>query len=389
MLPALSGSSAAAESPPEPCRLAIATGGTAGHVFPALAIAQAWVETGGQVSFIGAREGLEQELITEAGWDFEGLSSRPFFGVSALGRLTVAGTLALAVSQCRRVLSLYESQVVLGMGGHVSAAALLAARSLGIPCAQHEANVQDGLGNRLVAPLTQRRYRGFPERPRKSWGPPPLVVGTPVRTDLIEHRPAPSTSPCRILVLGGSLGNTFLNRQVPALLAALASLGTAVHVTHQSGEGDMAQVRAAYHSLRVEARVLPFIEEMGAAYGEADFVVTSAGGATLAELAVYGPPCLLVPLGAASEDHQRANAEVYAAATGVPWVTEGDWDAHALAGLLHEILGDPQRWRSLLRGLRSYARPAAAQTMVEDLLDLAGAERPEGEAASGPVTPNA
>jgi len=388
-VPQLSGSGATGGSISAPSHLAIATGGTAGHIFPALAIAQAWAEAGGQVTFIGARERLEQELITAAGWNFVGLSSRPFFGVSALGRVTAVSTLAVAVGQCRRAMSRYDPQVVLGMGGHVSAAAVLAARSLGIPCAQHEANVQDGLGNRVAAPLTQRRYRGFPAHSQGFWGPPPQIVGTPVRTDLVEHRRAPSAGPYRILVLGGSLGNTFLNRRVPALLASLASLGSPVSVTHQSGEGEVAEVAAAYRSLGVKARVLPFIEEMGAAYGEADFVISSAGGATLAELAVSGPPCLLVPLGAASEDHQRANAEAYAAATGVPWVTEEEWETHRLAGLLHDILGDPERWRTMLQGLRDYARPGAAHAMVKDLLILAGADRSEDAANPDTFTPSA
>lgn len=372
-----------------PCHLAIATGGTAGHVFPALAIAQTWLEEGGRVTFIGARGGLEQDLVTSAGWDFEGLNSRPFFGVSTLGRLAAASTLAVAVRQCRSALSQHAAMLVLGMGGHVSAAALIAARSLGIPCAQHEANVDDGLGNRLAAPLVQRRYRGFPVGKKRSWGPPPLVVGTPVRTDLVEHRPAPSPDQCRILVLGGSLGSTFLNRRVPTLLGTLASLGKVVSVTHQSGAGDLAQVTKSYRSLGLEAKVLPFIGEMGMAYGQADFVISSAGAATLAELAAFGPPCLLVPLGEASEDHQRANAKMYAAATGVPWVAEENWETDAMAFLLQGILGDPDRWRSILHGMRAYARPDAARSLVQDLITLAEPEAPKATATEEQVTPNA
>jgi UDP-N-acetylglucosamine--N-acetylmuramyl-(pentapeptide) pyrophosphoryl-undecaprenol N-acetylglucosamine transferase len=364
---------------PEPDRplLALVAGFTGGHVCPALAVAEAWQARGGRVLFIGNPARLEAELVRARGWPLAYLDAHPYFGVGRLGRLVAALSLARSTWRCRTLLARHRPVRVIGMGGHVAAGALLAARSLRIPTAQHEANAWPGLTNRLLAPLTDWSFLGFADAAPRLRAARMRVVGTPVRRAIVDlgaapPRPAPGPV-CRLLVVGGSLGSAFLDQQAPALVAALKAQGRPVNVLHRAVAGAEAATRARYGRFGIEARVTAAIDDMASVYADTDFVVTSAGASTLAELAIVGLPALLVPLASASEDHQRANAEAFAAETGADWCTEAAWSAADLARRVAALINDPPRWRARTAALRAAARPDSAERMVDDLVADLGA----------------
>lgn len=185
----------------------------------------------------------------------------------------------------------------------------------------------------------------------------------------MAHDPS---NPLNLLVLGGSLGSSFLNTHVPIVAAVIASLGIALEIHHQTGERDLNHTRDRYLALGLKpARVLPFISDMTGAYGNADFVISCAGASSLAEFAIAGLPCLLVPLASASENHQVANAEIFSHETGVPWVTEAQWKTVEIARLITLLVNAPTKWTNLSHQLRRQARTNSAALLVDDMLDLA------------------
>lgn len=352
-----------------PPRIALATGGTAGHVTPALAVAAAlrrrWPEA--RLLFLGRADGFEARLLAQHGDAFAALPAAPLHGAGRLARLRAGERLLAGVIVARRVLRAAGIDLVLGFGGYASAGAVLAARTLGLATLVHEANVRPGLANRLLARVASAVCVAWPQTagclPARL---APQLTGMPIRPELAAARArvAPPAGRLRLLICGGSLGSPFLNRHAADLAAALRAAGVAIEVRHQAGARPPAAIAAAYAAAGVAARVEPHIDDMAAAYEWADCAVACAGAATLAELAAAALPALLVPLATASDDHQAANAAAFAAATGVPWVRERDWDAAALAVAMLPLARDPARWTALSRRVQAAARPGAADAVA-------------------------
>ncbi|MDX2167197.1 MAG: glycosyltransferase [Deltaproteobacteria bacterium] len=323
-----------------PRRVALAGGGTAGHVFPLLAVAAAYRARLPDVAllFLGAAGGDEGRLASEAGLECAALPAAPWFGVGPLGQLRAAWRVGSSRRAARALLTARGIELVVGSGGYVSAAPLLAARQLGLATAIIEPNIAPGLTNRLLGRLVDRVYLGSAAAAAHFGAAQRLVTGVPVRPDLAAPATARRAGPPRLLVTGGSGGSAFLNRAAPALLAALQGRVGPLAVHHQSGSGDPQAVAAAYAGLGIAAQVEPFIADMPGAYAWADAAVAAAGAVTLAELAAVGLPALVVPLSTASEDHQTANARAFAAAGHGHWCGEADWDRDALAAWLASAL---------------------------------------------------
>ncbi len=353
-------------------RVAVAGGHTAGHVNLALATAAGITRAlpSVEVVFLGGARGPESRLAARAGVPFEAVPSSPYRGASAWAKLTAVWDLARGTLAARRILREQQVRLVLGFGGHASAGAVLAAKSLGLATALHEANLEPGLANRLLARVVDRVYLGhaagasrFPVRKLR-------VVGNPVRGEIAaigdgHVRPWPARG-ARLLVTGGTQGSAFINAHAAGLVSALEGLGCSTEVWHQTGQGSPRTVREAYRRARMAARVDSYIDDMARAYAWADFVVATAGAATLAEIASVGLPALLVPLGVASEDHQRENARDFAGSGAGLWVRESQWDARALAAAIHAILGDEPAWRRACANARRLARSGAARAIAAD-----------------------
>jgi UDP-N-acetylglucosamine--N-acetylmuramyl-(pentapeptide) pyrophosphoryl-undecaprenol N-acetylglucosamine transferase len=353
-------------------RVLIVVGPTAGHVYPALAIADAYRARHPDldVGFAGALDSLAARILGARGYALALVSGSQLVNVGPGGKLAAAGRAVSGFVQARRLLRARRTRLVLGLGGYASGAILLAARSLGARVAIHEANVVPGLANRWLAPFAHRIYLGFGAAAVAFGTRQPLVTGHPVRADIAALAGEPRSAPgrerlARILVLSSTRGERFLAERVPDLLAGVERRGVAVEVLHQSGQFSADALAHAYRLAGVKATVAPYLDAIGSAYRWADFVIARSGAGTLAEIAAAGVPALLVPLADAPGDHQAANAATVAAAGAGIVVREGEWRCDPLAVQVTALLGE-DAWTAAARAARRLARPDAAARIVED-----------------------
>lgn len=354
--------------------IALACGGTAGHVYPALAIAEAYsrCEDNIRLLFISTPDGFAPRLIPSVGHRLVFVQGGPLFGVGWIGKLHTLQQLTIGIIQARRILKEHGIRLVIGVGGYASAAALCAAKSLGLSTVIHEANAVPGLANAVCGRFAERVYLGFASAAQQFAEKKRVVTGNPVRSSIASLRdrqrraPRASGQAIRVLVTGGSLGASFLNHHAPELLQRVASYNLPLTVWHQVAEFDPEPVRNHYAKAGIAARVEPYIEDMGEAYRWADFAITRAGAGTLAELAICGTPALLVPLPHAPGDHQVKNAEAFVGTGEGWWVRETEWQTERLAQSLRALLTDAEAWLSASRQARRWAMPDAAQTLVAD-----------------------
>src|SRR5579875_679481 len=352
-------------------RVVLVAGGTAGHVYPALAVADAYKEQvpSVQLLFFGTPEGFEATLVPRYGYPLELVRSRPIFGENLLGKVRTIAGLGGAVLAARQKLTAAKADLVIGFGGYASVPTILAARSLGLPTAIHECNAVAGLANRLLGRFVDRIYLGFEAAATQFDRRRVVVTGNPVRPDVaaLAGRPRPFPAPghpLRILVTGGSQGSSFLNRRTPPFLKRLAAIGVDLEVLHQSGSEDCHSVSEAYRKAGLKAVVTPFIDDMAEAYSWADFAIACSGASTMSEVAVLGLPVLLVPLPTAANNHQASNLAAFAQVTGVNWQTE--WAPDALFGEMNRLLHDEIGWRSLSQALNRFARREASRAIIAD-----------------------
>ena len=358
-------------------RILIMAGGTGGHVYPALAVARALREAGAAVSWLGTERGLEARVVPEAGFPIDYVRIAGLRGNGALGWLLAPWRIVRALSQGLAVLRRRRPQAVLGMGGFASGPGGLASWLLRYPLLIHEQNAAAGLTNRLLAPAAIRVMEAFPGTFRAGLGA--LLTGNPVRTEIaaIEGagaRYARHSGPLRLFVVGGSLGAAALNRTVPAALASVAE-GSRPQVRHQTGNQHLDVTREAYREAGVEAEVLPYIEDMAAAYAWADLVVCRAGALTVSELAAAGVPAILVPFPYAVDDHQTRNARHLIDAGGAVLLPQPELSPERLAELLDEFIRTGrERLRAMAESARRLARPEATARVAEQCLAAARGE---------------
>jgi UDP-N-acetylglucosamine--N-acetylmuramyl-(pentapeptide) pyrophosphoryl-undecaprenol N-acetylglucosamine transferase len=333
-------------------------------VYPALAVAAAYqtLRPDAEVTFLGTELGFEGKLVPAAGFKLELIPGSPLFGSGITGKLrAVANTLA-GMRAARRVFERMRTEALLSFGSYASAGPVLAARRLRLPIAICEPNVAPGLSNRLLARFADEIFLGWRAAAGAFRGRHVTVTGIPIRRALAEvqtrtlHRQPGAT---RMLILGGSLGSSFLNRRAPEVVAELARRGHSLEVLHQTGASGAGAARGAY-SVDVAVTITPFVDDIVGAYAWADLAISSAGAITLAELAAAAVPVFLVPLAAASEDHQTANARAFAAITGCPWTSEHDWELTRVADDVESLMRAAQRGTELLARLQRAAQPDAA-----------------------------
>jgi UDP-N-acetylglucosamine--N-acetylmuramyl-(pentapeptide) pyrophosphoryl-undecaprenol N-acetylglucosamine transferase len=353
--------------------IAVMAGGTGGHVFPALAVADALRERGVEVFWIGTRKGMESRLVPEQGYAIEWVEIEGLRGKGLAQRLAGPFRLLAALRQARRILRRRRPGAVLGMGGFVSGPGGIAARILGLPLAIHEQNSVPGLTNRWLARVADRVYEAFPGSFPPGRGA--ILAGNPVRRAIAELPPpaerlAGRSGRARLLAVGGSLGARFLNETLPAALAQIPESERPL-VRHQSGEQTLELARSAYAAAGVEAEVSPFIRDMAEAYGWADLVVCRAGALTVSELAAAGVGAILVPFPFAVDDHQVGNAQWLAAAGAARLHLQRDLTPALLAGELRTMLADRAALLAMAQRARALARTDAADLIAAACLELA------------------
>lgn len=347
----------------------ILAGGTGGHVFPALAVAEELRRRNVPVVWMGTRAGLEARVVPAAGIELEWLAVRGLRRKGIVGWLGAPWMLLRSTLQALRILRKHRPRAVLGMGGYVSGPGALASRVLGVPLLLHEQNAIPGFTNEKLLRIARRVMTGFEG---VFEGDKVVFTGNPVRRAIAEL-PARDLSeingrPLRLLVLGGSHGAQALNEAVPAALARL-DRGLRPEVWHQSGERSLAAAGEAYRAHALEARVVPFIDDMAAAYGWADLAIARAGALTVAELAAAGLPAVLVPFPFAVDDHQTANARALVERDAAVLMPQDHLTPERLAATLRELLGDREHLRAMAGHARELGRPDAAARVAELCLE--------------------
>jgi UDP-N-acetylglucosamine--N-acetylmuramyl-(pentapeptide) pyrophosphoryl-undecaprenol N-acetylglucosamine transferase len=352
----------------------ILAGGTGGHIFPGIAVGRELVARGVPVVWLGSEVGLENTLVPKAGFPLERIRVSGLRGKGALALLVAPFRLLRAVWQARAVVRRVAPRAVLAMGGFASGPGGVASWLLGRPLLVHEQNRVPGYTNRLLAMVARRVMVGFPD----AFGTRRVdAVGNPVRAD-IAAIPAPAErlvdrqGALRLLVLGGSQGARGLNLAVPKALAALPAT-LVLEVRHQAGGKMIDDARRAYADAGVGADVVPFIDDMAAAYAWADLIVCRSGALTVAELCAAGVGSVLVPFPAAVDDHQARNAEFLVTTGAAEMLREGADLAERIAAVLARLLGDRSRLTAMAVAARALARPQATGAIADACLEEARA----------------
>ncbi|MEZ5626665.1 MAG: undecaprenyldiphospho-muramoylpentapeptide beta-N-acetylglucosaminyltransferase [Rhodocyclaceae bacterium] len=349
--------------------LMVMAGGTGGHIYPGIAVAEALRADGWRIVWLGNADRMEGRLIPERGYETAWIRFGALRGKGVMAKVLLPLNLLRGFWQALVAIRRTQPDVVLGMGGYVSFPGGMMAALLGRPLVVHEQNSVAGLANRVLARVADRIVTGFPKVIKGSrW------LGNPVRADIValpspDARFADRDGPLRVLVIGGSLGAKVLNDTVPRALASLAE-SIRPSVVHQAGASQIDALRASYAAAGIDGDLRPFIDDMAAAYAEADVVICRAGALTVAELAAAGVASILVPLPHAVDDHQTGNARFLADRGAAYLLPQSELSAERLAGILRGL--DRRRLRDMANAARAQARPDAAAEVAQQCRELAG-----------------
>ncbi len=366
----------------EKTRLIIAGGGTGGHVFPGIAIAEAVEDrTGLELLWIGTGRQVETAALRGRAWNYKCLNVRPLHGVGLGKRAISLLSMPLVIMRALAWIREFKPDIVLGVGGYVSGPVLVAARLLGIPTAIHEQNLVPGLANRLSARFAGKVLVSFEET--RKYFPKNIVelTGTPVRKSILMDRDRHNfrgDGHKRLLVIGGSQGSQSLNRLASSAIKILWQSGIKIEVWHQTGTADCSRVRDAYQEVGLPAKVSPFINEMGRAYRWADLVLCRAGATTLSELTSLGVASILIPYPFASDGHQEANAKLMERAGAAKCFRQDDIGAVKLAGEIEMLFRETNRLNKMREKAERLGRPNATRDIVSILLKNKKGNRPKG-----------
>jgi UDP-N-acetylglucosamine--N-acetylmuramyl-(pentapeptide) pyrophosphoryl-undecaprenol N-acetylglucosamine transferase len=346
----------------------VMAGGTGGHVFPALAVADHLRDRGWKVVWLGSRAGMEADLVPKRGYPVEFIRFAGLRGKGVVRAALLPLNLLIAFWQCARVIFRVRPDVVLGMGGYISFPGGMMAALFGRPLLLHEQNAIAGLANKVLAGVADRRMTGFPDAlKRAEW------TGNPIRADIAAlpdpaRRFQPRQGRLRLLVVGGSLGAMVLNDVVPKALAKLEA-DRRPAVLHQSGTKQIDTLKANYAAAGVDGECVAFIDDMARALGEADFVICRAGALTVSEVSTVGVAAVFVPLPIAVDDHQTANARFLANSGAAVLLPQPEFTPQRLADLIRgftrETLFD------MAQKARALAKPDAARRVADACVEMA------------------
>ncbi|MFQ5662485.1 MAG: undecaprenyldiphospho-muramoylpentapeptide beta-N-acetylglucosaminyltransferase [Terriglobia bacterium] len=350
-------------------KVMIAGGGTGGHVFPALAVAEELRRRhpAHEVFFVGTKTGVEARVVPAAGYRLCTLPAAGFKGVGLGRKLRSLALLPRSLWGSVALLRELRPNVVFGVGGYASAPAMFAAALGRWPTVLFEANAEPGLTNRLLGPLVSQAAVTY-EETVSCFGGKAVRTGSPVRAEFFGVLPKAHQPPFTLLIFGGSRGARALNQAMVEALEMLCKSRQPLRFIHQSGEQDYNAVRVAYARRALRVEVLPFITDMPARFAEADLVICRAGASTVAELAAAGRAAILVPFPHATDQHQLRNAEVLAAAGAVRLLRQPELSGERLASEVLALLEHPERLRGMEAAARRLAVPDAA-ARIADLIE--------------------
>jgi UDP-N-acetylglucosamine--N-acetylmuramyl-(pentapeptide) pyrophosphoryl-undecaprenol N-acetylglucosamine transferase len=344
----------------------IAGGGTGGHLYPGIAIAEELRrrKPGARILFAGRGLPLERSIVERHGYSLLAVRSGGVVGKSIGRRLSGAFLALRGFFEAMRMLQKLKPQAVVGVGGYASFPMVLAAAARRIPTLVQEQNAVPGLSNRLLGRLASEIALTYDDT-RRFFGGRGRLTGNPIRAEFLDVRPTIRGDRWRILVFGGSQGARALNSAVLDALPHLAEERDRLGIVHGTGPADEERVQKAYAASGFAAEVLPYITDIRSAYASADLVIARAGASTCSELAACGKAAILVPLPTAAHDHQTRNAESVARAGAAVLLNEKDLSGPVLAGAIQTLMKDPARIEAMEKASRSLARPDAAARIVD------------------------
>jgi UDP-N-acetylglucosamine--N-acetylmuramyl-(pentapeptide) pyrophosphoryl-undecaprenol N-acetylglucosamine transferase len=367
-------------------KLLIAGGGTGGHVFPMLAVAQEWLRridpgatptsavdiTKREVVIVGTELGLEARLVPQAGLPLQTIRVAGLKGIGGVKFLKNAAMLPASAWDSRKILRRDRFVAAFGVGGYASGPVIALAAFHRVPTVIFEPNIEPGFTNRVLAGIATRVATGFDET-AKRLGKKAVVTGIPVRREFFTTPVREHVPPLNILITGGSRGALPINRAVVDSLDLLAARKNQLFIVHQTGERDYNAVRVAYARREFNAEVSPFIENMAERFAQADVIVCRAGAITVAEIAAAGRAAIFIPFGAATDAHQLRNARAMESAGAAMVLPQDELTPERLTNDIFSLLDQPQRISEIEQHARALARPRA----VEDIVDLLeGVARP-------------
>jgi UDP-N-acetylglucosamine--N-acetylmuramyl-(pentapeptide) pyrophosphoryl-undecaprenol N-acetylglucosamine transferase len=353
-------------------RLLLAGGGTGGHLFPAVALAQLLLEQDetAAVQFVGTEKGLEARLLPKLDLPLATVDMAGVVGTGWRGKLQMIPRLLKSMTQAKAILKRFKPDLVIGVGGYASVPVLLVAKTLNIPYVIHEQNAIPGLSNKLLGRWAKRIYLSFADSGAGFDLRKTLLTGNPLRTGL-ESLPSELPKDGKLLIFGGSRGAQAINRAVVEMLPLLKEWPDCPRILHQTGDADFASVQQAYREAGFdESSVVPFIEDMAAAYADARLVVCRAGATTLAELTVCGRPAVLIPFPYAAADHQTANARTLEAAGAAELLPQSELTEEKLAKRIQQLMADAERLQQMADNGRKLGQPGAAKKILNDCQKL-------------------
>ncbi len=358
----------------------VAGGGTGGHLFPGLAVAESIAQRPGDtVLFVGSAYGLEATAIPRTPFPFRALALRGVRGRGLRGVLNFAWHLPLALVQSWRIVGTVRPNLILGLGGYGSVPMAVVGWLRRVPLVLLEQNAHPGLANRVLARLARKVCTTYAESASFFPAGKAEHTGNPVRRLAVSGQPAPGAF--TLFAFGGSQGAHALNRALVEAAPGLARAVGGLRIIHQTGAADASWVRQRYEASGVAAEVLDFVHDMAAAYGRADLVLCRAGATTLAELTALGKPAILVPYPYAADDHQRKNAEVLRQAGAAELIANAKLDAETLAATIIGLVRDRTRLQRMSAAAARLAVPDATVRVVQLCREVATAgEMSRGEA---------
>jgi len=363
-------------------RVLIAAGGTGGHIYPGIAVAKEILrrEPESEVRFVGTARGLENRLVPQAGFELSIIDSAGLKNVGPVARTRGLLVLPKSLRDARRAIKQFQPDLVVGAGGYVSGPVVLTAALLKLPTLVMESNALPGWTNRVLARFVDKAAVSF-DAALPFFRGKAVVTGNPVRREFFEipqrERDATGIAQFSILVFGGSQGAHAINEAMVAALPALAGLKDVLRITHQTGEKDFETARSAYLAAGwgERASVTKYIDNMVAAFADADLVVSRAGATTTAELIAAGKASVMVPFPFAADDHQRKNAEALANAGAGRMILQQDLSGERLAQEIATLVREPERITEMEQAARKLARGDAAAAVVDMIEKLVSSEQ--------------
>ncbi len=358
-------------------RLLIAGGGTGGHLFPGIAVAEEFLsrDASNEVLFVGTEAGIEARALPDSGYRLKTIATAGIRGKSGFSKAKSIALLLYAYSQSRQILREFKPELVLGVGGYASGPVVLASRGMVIPRFIHEQNAIPGFTNKVLARVADKVFISLEESRQFFPAERTLLTGNPLRRQILDtlddaprHENRGTPHDFHLLVFGGSRGAHAVNMAILASLPLLKSLGVGLTVTHQTGGDDLEQVREGYRAAAVQGEVVPFIHNMAAEYGKADLIVCRAGATTIAEVTACGKSCIFIPFPHAVDDHQRRNAEALLKEQAGFMLLERELTEEALGRLILDLANDPARVSLAAQNARRIARLDAARLIVDEML---------------------